>query len=81
MYYVEKEGVYGHGVFGIYIDLKDAIEQAKHAALMDCDDWHYWIVKEYAKPDKHTNYASDSENKIVFSCDNGIVVSEMENEI
>ena len=43
---VYKSGIYGHGVWGIYITKDDAIKAAKDFAKNDRDGYHAWEVYE-----------------------------------
>jgi len=64
MYYIEKRGAYGHGVFGIYDDLDEAKNRAIFAASQDDDDYHDWEVKKFSNGDC---FGSDSQNETVYS--------------
>lgn len=58
MYYLEKRGIYSHGVYWIGESLEEARRQADIAAEKDRDGYHLWAVIEYSPPDADTNYAS-----------------------
>jgi hypothetical protein len=47
MYFIEKIGVYGHGVFWIGSDLDEAKKKADEYATLDKDDYHRWNVLEF----------------------------------
>lgn len=65
LYYLEKEGVYFHGIFGIYVDLDVAIEDAKFASDSDNDDYHTWVVKKFEFA-RSRDYTSDSADEVMF---------------
>ena len=44
VFYVEKHGVYRHGVFGIYEDEQSARAAADAVAANEPDDYHEFIV-------------------------------------
>ena len=43
-YFIQKRGVYFHGVFGIYFDKDEAISNCRELANNDTDDYHTWQV-------------------------------------
>ena len=47
MYYIEKEGVYNHGVFWIGDDLYEGVTELLNLTYKDKDDYHHWCIKEY----------------------------------
>lgn len=75
-YIIYKQGVYGHGVHGVYIG-----EGAKERAIGDCklcaesdkDDYHLWSVIEVPLNTRANNSVSDgfceNEEKVLFTCD------------
>lgn len=46
-YFVQKEGVYSHGVFWIGTDLDEAKRKADTLTNNDRDDYHQWVVYQY----------------------------------
>jgi hypothetical protein len=44
-YFIEKMGVYAHGVFWIGKDLDEAKREADRLASVDSDAYHDWNVK------------------------------------
>lgn len=51
-YYVEKQGVYSHGVYWIGTDLEQGCAVADSLAAGDIDDYHDWNVYEYHSGNK-----------------------------
>lgn len=47
IYFIEKVGVYGHGVYFITHDKSEAIERARLLASNDRDNYHAYVVYEY----------------------------------
>lgn len=47
MYFVEKKGMYGHGVFWIGNDLEEAKKMADYFAENDQDDYHSYDVFKF----------------------------------
>jgi len=47
MYFVEKKGMYGHGIFWIGEDLEEAKKMADHFAENDRDDHHSYDVFKF----------------------------------
>ena len=76
MYFVQKEGVYSHGVWFISRSKQMCIEEAKRLAKEDVDDYHEWKVYKFVAPSKVTpplrsitdlQYPNDPEHEEVFS--------------
>lgn len=74
MYYLEKVGLYGHGIFWIGTDLEEGKAEADRAASADADDYHKWRlyrmvpVAQYRKwGDEPTGYAKDADNELVYT--------------
>lgn len=44
LYRVEKQGVYNHGVFGIYDSFHEAVAVCNELADSDEDNYHTWYV-------------------------------------
>ena len=75
-YFIEKVGVYGHGVFWIGTDCEAAIEECKRLALIECDSHHVFIVCEFGllnasklpngSGKAYHNYDIDAEHKEIF---------------
>ena len=68
-YYVEKIGVYPHGVFGIFDDLDQAISRANRAQSEDSDDYHDWVVRVCDVDNTVCDYKDTHPNhdKILYS--------------
>lgn len=47
MYVLERQGVYGQGVYGVFDTLGKAKKAAKLSAKNDKDDYHAWVVLKY----------------------------------
>ena len=58
MYYVQKEGVYFHGIFWIGDSPEEGVAQANQLAKNDQDSYHYWRVYKYI---------GSGEDKIMYS--------------
>lgn len=63
-YFVEKSGIYKHGVFWIGTDEAEACAVAKDLASMDIDDYHSWDVLEHRI---QTNFREDAKHKHIAS--------------
>lgn len=64
MYFVQKEGVYFHGIYWIGEDLEEAKQKAKEFASKDVDDYHSWVVYKYSeatlqKEDTYNSYCTE----------------------
>lgn len=67
MYYLEKQGIYSHGIFWIGPSLEEGVRQANIAAMNDSDAYHVWFVYKYLEPNSQTEYAQDSSAQEVYS--------------
>ncbi len=47
MYFVQKEGVYIHGIWWIGDDKGEGIKETRHLAAIDNDDCHRWCLYEF----------------------------------
>ena len=47
VYFIEKEGVYSHGVFWIGTDLEEGKRHLRSLALRDRDSYHTWSLLQY----------------------------------
>ena len=73
IYIVVQEGVYRHGIFGVYTERDDAIALAKELAETDNDGYHTYEVIPF-ELDKRVpidhgswNYHTAVENERIFS--------------
>ena len=57
MYFLQKEGVYGQGIFWIGQSVAQGITIADKAAAADTDDYHRWVVFKYNRAASKENYA------------------------
>ena len=65
MFFLYKEGIYGHGVFWFGDDLEKGKQAADVAANLDSDDYHDWVLYEFVE--QHNNdHKSDPEHKKVY---------------
>lgn len=65
-YFIEKVGIYGHGVYFITHDKNEAIERSKLLASNDIDDYHGYIVYEYV-PTLDSASLDDGANFKIYS--------------
>lgn len=49
MFFLQKEGVYGHGVYWIGQSVAVGIAKADKAAKADRDNYHEWVVYKYQR--------------------------------
>ncbi len=68
MYFVEKRGMYGHGVFWIGEDLEEAEKMADHFAEIDSDDYHTYDVFIFQDQDCSDR---DAYHEVVYSISKG----------
>ena len=61
MYYLEKMGVYSHGVFWIGDDLEEGKRMADKAASSDLDDYHEWELRKFVPPNETTDFNVDAK--------------------
>jgi hypothetical protein len=47
MFFLYKEGMYGHGVYWIGTDVEEGKRRADEGATNDCDDYHEWILYQF----------------------------------
>jgi len=66
MYFLYKEGVYGHGVFWIGDDLEEGRRRADSAANLDIDDYHEWGLYKFIQPTNDTDYEFDPDHEQVY---------------
>jgi hypothetical protein len=68
MYFLYKEGMYGHGVFWIGEDLEVGKQKADEAATNDVDNYHEWQVLELNSVDlsQTENVKCDPKNKVCY---------------
>ena len=64
-YFIEKVGVYPHGVAWIGDDLEEGEKKAKEFAQQDVDDYHEWVVYEFAS---EQDYCRDMSHVEKYSC-------------
>lgn len=69
MYYIEKQGVYGHGVFWIGESLEKAVSKANKFAKLDRDNYHSWAVCEFIDSEQNTNAPENSDDEWTFCWD------------
>jgi len=65
LYFVQKEGYYPQGIYGIFDKELDAIQCAETSACMDTDSHHTWVVYRYLPPNHkeiYTTNKNDMEN-------------------
>ena len=67
-YYVQKDGIYLHGVFWICNDQNEAIDIADFAASQDEDNYHEWQVVQYSPS---INYKDDARQHVIYSVRKG----------
>ena len=68
MYFVEKRGMYGHGIFWMVKDLEEAKKMADHFAENDQDGYHSYDVLEFQDQEDSTG---DACHDIVYSVSKG----------
>ena len=61
IYFLYKEGIYGHGVFWIGTDLEEGKRQADRAATLDRDEYHDWVLYRFSAPEVDSDYWNDAE--------------------
>lgn len=66
MFFLHKEGVYGHGVFWIGDDLEQGKQASDVAANLDKDDYHDWVLYKFEKP-SGDDYEIDHQNERVYT--------------
>ena len=66
MYYLYKEGVYGHGVFWIGEELQEGKAKADKAATLDKDDYHSWELRQLGG-EEDKDYWDDSVDDVVYT--------------
>lgn len=47
IYIIRQQGVYWHEIVGISTDKNEAINNCKHMASLDVDEYHAWVVTEH----------------------------------
>lgn len=67
-YFVEKIGVYGHGVFAITENLDEAKAAAIEYATLDKDDYHTYVVYKFSLQKGST---CDAEHEVMFDVKKG----------
>lgn len=67
-YFIQKEGVYGHGVFWIGEDIEKGKQVCLQLASEDDDDYHRWVLMLF-KPDQDAT--KDPNHTKIFECRNG----------
>lgn len=65
MLFIQKEGVYGHGIFWIGSDQKEGIEKCKQFSQEDYDDYHEWVLYLFVK---QICFEVDPEHIELFRC-------------
>lgn len=65
MYFLEKEGIYGHGVFWIGDNQSDGIAEANRRADLDRDDYHLWVLKKFIHQSDDATRC-DPEHEVVY---------------
>lgn len=72
IYYLYKEGMYGHGVFWIGSDLEEGKRQANKAASLDMDDYHEWVLYRFSLPKLSKEYTGDAYKEAHTRCHVGL---------
>ena len=67
MFFLYKNGVYGHGVFWIGEDMEEGKRAADRAANLDRDDYHDWDLYEFVEPSEDDDYEIDHQHKKVYT--------------
>ena len=62
MYYLEKMGVYGHGIFWIGENIEEGKRMADKAARNDRDDYHDWELRKFVRPNEATDFSMDAKD-------------------
>ncbi len=71
MYFIEKIGIYGHGVFWIGDKVEEGISELERLCESDYDSYHDWELKEFE--DQHEMIArsrfraGDAEHREIAS--------------
>jgi hypothetical protein len=70
LYFVQKEGVYFHGVFWIGYSLYEAKKRALYIASLERDDYHEFVVYKYkgVKPSPPYDGEMCEVNEVLFRC-------------
>lgn len=72
-YFVQKNGIYGHGVFWIGDDVGEGVRRVDELADSDFDKYHEWALYEYGLLTSEFNYEGDhnsrhdAEHKLIYS--------------
>jgi len=64
--FLQKEGMYLHGVFWIGEDLEEGKEKTDLAAKECNDDYHNWCLVEYKEQD---DYTTDADDNVIYRVD------------
>lgn len=64
MYYLEKVGVYGHGIYWVGDDLEQGKLETNKFANNDIDDYHNWNLYLFNKENPDTSGIVHSARKI-----------------
>ena len=64
MYFIEKVGQYGHGVFWIGEDLVEGVHELLLKCRDDSDDHHKWDLQEF---NRYCDPSSDADHKVLAS--------------
>lgn len=65
-YFVQKEGIYCHGVFWIGEDLDEGHNQLQSLCDKDFDDYHEWVLYEYDDTCEYIDTHHDPEHKEIL---------------
>lgn len=77
IYYVEKLGVYSHGLHWAGTSLPDAKFEAQRLADMDEDDYHRWVVRQYPE-NGPTILAEYRKHQLEFDDETGMPIRDEE---
>jgi len=63
MFFLQKEAIYFHGVFGFFETLDAAKKAADFAASHDRDEYHKWVVYDAVNFSPEMNFSSSDDYK------------------
>ena len=75
MYFIEKIGIYSHGVYGIFDSKHEAVKECEKFAKNDIDNHHEYIVVKTRLNQTHQKYGgyiddwnsiSDESENVIF---------------
>lgn len=74
IFYIEKAGIYKHGVFWIGTCQLEGRQKVDEFAELNKDDWHYWSLKAHRPFTDKDDVDEDFEGLVIYQRDKNTIL-------